>query len=101
MSNDKIRTIDLHALPPTIDVETAGRILGIGRALAYRLAKRGEFPCRVVRAGRRYLVPRAELLRVLGVDERTGPHPDEAPSPPREGAKAVPRPRREVIPRDH
>jgi hypothetical protein len=77
------RNPDLHALPPTLDVETAGRILGIGRALAYRLVQRGEFPCRVIRAGKRYLVPRADLLRVLGITDHEAP-PGEAPRTCRE-----------------
>jgi excisionase family DNA binding protein len=61
-------TVDLRALPPTIDVETAADILGIGRTLAYQLAKTGEFPCRIIKAGRRYRVPTAELRRVLGAE---------------------------------
>ena len=45
--------------------EAAGR-LGISRALAYEAAHRGELP--VCRIGRRMLVPRAALLRLLGQD---------------------------------
>ena len=47
----------------TVDIETAGRILGIGRGLAYRLAQRGELP--TLRLGRRLVVPRAQLDRML------------------------------------
>ena len=65
---------DLNALPPTLAVEAAGRILGCGRSLAYDLVRRGEFPCRVLRVGRRYLIPTADLLDVLGV------HPSEPPA---------------------
>jgi excisionase family DNA binding protein len=63
---------DLDDLPPTVGVETAARILGCGRTLAYQLLRRGEFPCRVLRLGRRYLIPTHELRRVLGVPD---PHP--------------------------
>jgi excisionase family DNA binding protein len=42
--------------------EAAAR-LGISRALAYEAANRGELP--VCRIGRRVLVPRAALLRLL------------------------------------
>ena len=42
--------------------ETADR-LGISRALAYKAAQRGELP--IIRIGRRYLVIRAELERML------------------------------------
>ncbi len=62
-----IRIGDLHDLPPTVDIETAARILGCGRTLAYDLVKRGEFPCRVLRLGKRYLVPTAGLLDTLGL----------------------------------
>lgn len=40
--------------------------LGISISLGYELIARGEFPCRVIKAGRRIIVPRAELDRVLG-----------------------------------
>ncbi len=63
---------DLLALPAVVDVVTAGRALGIGRTTAYELARRGEFPCRVLRVGASYRVPTAELLKVLGVDPRPG-----------------------------
>jgi hypothetical protein len=58
---------ELHLLPPTIDIMTAARILGIGRTKAYALARAGEFPCRVVRIGDLYRVSTADLLHVLGV----------------------------------
>ena len=44
--------------------------LGISRALAYEAAQRGELP--VCRIGRRMLVPRAALLRLLGQDSPPG-----------------------------
>jgi excisionase family DNA binding protein len=49
--------------------EAASR-LGISRALAYEAAHRGELPmCRI---GRRMLVPRVALLRLLGQDGPSG-----------------------------
>jgi hypothetical protein len=50
----------------TTDVETAASILGISRTKAYALARSEEFPVRLVRAGRRYLVPTPALLDLLG-----------------------------------
>ena len=44
--------------------------LGISRALAYEAAHRGELP--VCRIGRRMLVPRVALLRLLGQDGPPG-----------------------------
>ncbi|WP_066946634.1 helix-turn-helix domain-containing protein [Microtetraspora fusca] len=62
---------ELHELPATVDVLTAARALGLGRTKAYELAKKGEFPCRVIRVGVAYLVPTAELLKLLGLDPPT------------------------------
>jgi hypothetical protein len=54
-------------LPVMVDLLTAGRMLGIGRTTAYRLAQAGEFPCPVVRVGGVYKVPTVGLLRLLGL----------------------------------
>lgn len=42
------------------------QIIGVGRSKAYELAKRGEFPIRLLRIGTTYRVSRADLLRYLG-----------------------------------
>jgi hypothetical protein len=57
----------VQALGVTTDVETAGAILGIGRSKAYELARVGEFPVKVLRIGRRYVVPVAAILHLLDV----------------------------------
>ncbi|MGH8880457.1 MAG: hypothetical protein ACRD0P_24410 [Stackebrandtia sp.] len=61
---------DVMAMPPVIDIVAAGKVLGFGRSKAYELARRRKFPCRVIHAGRTYVVPTAELLRLLGVEPR-------------------------------
>ncbi|SPL98760.1 unnamed protein product [[Actinomadura] parvosata subsp. kistnae] len=43
----------------------AGRLLGMGRSKAYRLARTGEVPCRVLRIGGRYAVPLRGLRSLL------------------------------------
>ena len=48
----------------TWTVTEAARLLGISRASAYEAAHRGELPVKVI--GRRMLVPRVALLRLLG-----------------------------------
>ena len=58
---------ELLALPLMVDVTTAARALGLSRSTGYELARRGEFPCRVLHVGSSYRVPTAELLRVLGI----------------------------------
>jgi hypothetical protein len=65
----RVWTIEaVRNLGSTTDVETAGAILGIGRSKSYELAQSGEFPVRVLRIGRRYLVPIPSILALLGVD---------------------------------
>jgi len=55
----------VHGLGLTTDVETVAAILGIGRTKAYELAKNGEFPIKIVRVGRRYVVPVQAILHLL------------------------------------
>lgn len=50
----------------TSSIEEACARLGIGRSLGYQLAREGRFPVRILRIGRLYRVPRAELARLLG-----------------------------------
>jgi hypothetical protein len=66
-ASSRIWTIEsVRALGTTTDVETAAAILGIGRTKAYELAKAGEFPVKMIRVGRRYIVPIPALLAALG-----------------------------------
>jgi excisionase family DNA binding protein len=60
---------DLSSLPPTISVEHAGRLLGLGRSASYEAVRRAELP--VLRFGRRMVVPTARLLALLGVSQET------------------------------
>jgi hypothetical protein len=54
-------------LEPTVGVERAAKILGIGRTKAYDLAKTGRFPVPLLECGHRYRVPTAPLLDALGL----------------------------------
>ena len=66
----------VRALGVTRDVPTAGEIIaGLCRDEAYRAVKRGTFPVSVIRAGRRMVVPVAEILTLLGI-----PASDPAPT---------------------
>ncbi|OGO21496.1 MAG: hypothetical protein A2Z28_03390 [Chloroflexi bacterium RBG_16_51_9] len=47
----------------TLTVEETAKLLGIGRQLAYDRVKTGEIP--VVKVGRRLLVPRRALEKLL------------------------------------
>ncbi|MBO2443284.1 helix-turn-helix domain-containing protein [Actinomadura nitritigenes] len=59
---------ELLALPTTISVDTAARAMGLGRTRAYQLARRGEFPCKVIRIGASYRVVTVDLRRLLGIE---------------------------------
>jgi hypothetical protein len=69
VSSHVVWTIEaVRRLGMTTDVETAAAILGIGRTKAYELAKTGHFPVKVLRVGRRYLVPVPAILHVLDLE---------------------------------
>lgn len=58
---------ELLALPAAVDLDTGNRALGLGRSKGYELAKRGEYPCKVLRLGKAYRVVTADLLNLLGL----------------------------------
>lgn len=65
------REYDLAALDDsrrTLTVAEAARLLGIGRSLAYELARRGELPG-ALRLGGRIVVSRAALERFLAAEQ--------------------------------
>lgn len=64
---------ELLALPVSVDLTTAAKAFGVGRTKAYELAQAGQFPCRVIRVGLKYRVPRSALLEALGVDPGAAP----------------------------
>jgi hypothetical protein len=64
---------ELRALPVSVPVVTAGRAFGLAPAKARKLARVGEFPCRVIPVGARYRVPKSALLEALGLDKAAGP----------------------------
>jgi hypothetical protein len=59
---------ELRALPVSVDLVTAGRAFGLGRTVSHELAKTGRFPCRVLRVGARYRVPRSAIFETLGIE---------------------------------
>jgi len=50
----------------TLTIEETAAQLGISRSSAYEAARRGQLGVPVIRIGRRLLVPRAALERLLG-----------------------------------
>lgn len=81
---------EVGRLPAVVNLVTAGQALGLGRTKTYELARTGEFPCRIIRAGKTYLVPTAELLVLLGLPTPTAPQKDTPAEPetkPAQGRK--------------
>lgn len=58
---------EVLALPAAIDLDTSNRALSLGRSKGYELAKRGEYPCKVLRLGKAYRVVTADLLDLLSL----------------------------------
>ncbi len=50
-----------------MDLPFANNALGISRAHGYALAKRGQYPVKVLKLGSSYRVITADLLNVLGI----------------------------------
>jgi excisionase family DNA binding protein len=63
----------------TMSVEEAAVALGIGRTTAYMAIRRGELPC--LRIGRRVVVPRDAIERLLTGDTPLPPGLTSRPAP--------------------
>ena len=78
MQHQDERRVQASVLTPQPDrltwtITEAAKLLGISRATAYEAAHRGELPVRLI--GRRMLVPRVALLRLLEQDASPDSHP--------------------------
>lgn len=62
----------LEDLPPTVPLQVASRILGIGRDHAYELVRSGTYPVRVLESNGRFKVSKFDLLTYLGAVPRDG-----------------------------
>jgi hypothetical protein len=65
---------ELLALPPVIDLPTLGRALDVSESVIRERARLGEVEAmgiRVLRLGRQYRIPLADVLAVLGIDSDT------------------------------
>jgi hypothetical protein len=58
---------DLADLPPVLDLPTAGRLIGLGRTASYQAVREGSWPTPVLRVRRKYAIPTAPLLELLGL----------------------------------
>ncbi|MFF0243969.1 helix-turn-helix domain-containing protein [Streptosporangium sandarakinum] len=55
----------IKALGPTTNVETAASVLDVSTWLAYELIRRGEWPTRALRLGRKIRIPTHDLVELL------------------------------------
>ncbi len=67
----RMTAAELEELPVSFELVVAGRAWGMGRTKSYELARRGAFPCPVLRVGNSYRVTRSDLLRSLGLNPDT------------------------------
>ena len=58
---------EVRALPAVVDLQTAARVLGLGRSAAYELVRLGTWPTPVIRLGRLIKVPSAPLAALVGI----------------------------------
>lgn len=69
-------TVTPAAIPAaTLSIPEAAQVLGIGRSLAYELARTDRFPVRLLKLGSRRRVSRVDLERYLNGE---GAHDDAA-----------------------
>ena len=61
---------EAHALRETLTIKETAARLGIGRALCYEMARRGEIPA--IRLGRRIVVPERALMAFLALQNFRG-----------------------------
>lgn len=69
MTNPTMTTRQLMELPVNVPVIATGAAIGLSRNGIYQLLREGRFPIRTVKVGRQTFVPKAELLRFLGMAE--------------------------------
>lgn len=69
----------IRALGASTNLVTAAAILGIGRTTAHTLVRAGAFPVPVIRVGRRYRVPVAPILRLLGLHTDSAATAEDVP----------------------
>jgi hypothetical protein len=63
---------EIKGWPAAVSISKGCAAFGFSRSHGYELAQRDEFPARLIRAGGRWVVVTADLVRVLGAGE-TGP----------------------------
>ncbi len=72
----------IRALGAFTDLRTTAEILGFTRNTAYEMIRAGTFPVPVIRAGTKYRVSVAAILRLVNADTDHPQPPAPAPASP-------------------
>ncbi len=59
-----------HLEKRTYTVPEFAKLMGLGRSLVYQLVKEGRMPVPVIRLGKRIVVPRAAVDKLLCAEEK-------------------------------
>ncbi|MBD0747821.1 hypothetical protein [Streptomyces sp. CBMA152] len=59
----------VFGLPAEVGMRVAAKALNVSLGTAYKQARRGDFPCRLCRRGRIYVVALHDLMRGLGIQD--------------------------------
>ena len=62
-------TEEILGLPAAVPLVKAGQAFGMGRTKAYELARAGQFPCRVLPLGPKFVVAKADILAALNIEQ--------------------------------
>ena len=67
---ERVSVQELREAGPTVPLwPTAGQAVGASKSHSYALARKGDFPAKVLKLGTSYRVVTADLLRLLSGDD--------------------------------
>ena len=61
---------EIRQWPAAVTITRASAAFGISRSCGFELAKRGQFPAKVIKAGGRWCVVTADIVRQLSAGDR-------------------------------
>ena len=70
MATERPTLDEIRRWPAAVSIPRASAAFGLSRSHGFELAKRGEFPTRLIKAGGRWVAVTADLIRALSAGER-------------------------------
>ncbi|MGW2628631.1 hypothetical protein ACWC2K_04770 [Streptomyces chattanoogensis] len=67
--DESVPLSEAFGLPAQVNLRTAAKALDLSLSTAYRRARQGDFPCRLHKEGRIYVVRLRDLMRGLGIQD--------------------------------